>query len=97
MYPLLSKLYLVVVMLALLDFILLFAFSIYIGGDAVNGKIENGKYYVWGYKYQDGVKGFHEVSRTIFDYSKWQVYSVGATWTVMLLGTVLYKRLPTGD
>jgi hypothetical protein len=97
MYPLLSRLYLAVVVLALLDFILLIAASFYIGGDAVNGKIENGKYYVWGYQYHDGVKGFHEVSRTVFDYSRWQVYSVWSIWSVMLLGTVLYKRLPSGD
>ena len=76
MYPLLSRFYLVVVIVALLDFILLFAVSSYIGGDAVNGKIENGKYYVWGYRYQDRVKGFTEVSRSFFDFSKWQVYSV---------------------
>jgi hypothetical protein len=39
MYPLLSRVYLGAVIVALLDFILLFALSSYIGGDAVNGKI----------------------------------------------------------
>jgi hypothetical protein len=85
------------VIVALLDFVLLFAASFCIGGDAVNGKIENGKYYVWGYRHQGGVKGFTEVSRAVYDFSRWQVYSVWATWSVMLLGSVLYKRLPSGE
>ena len=97
MYPLLSKLYFVVVLLALLNFFLFEVGSFYIGGDAVNGKVENGKYYVWGYQHHDGVKGFHEVSRAVFSYSRWHVYSVIVIWTVMLLGTVLYKRLPAGE
>jgi hypothetical protein len=97
MYPSLSRLYVALVIVALLDFIFLFALSVYIGGDAVNGKIENGKYLVWGYNYHSGVKGYTEVSRAVYDFSKWQVYSVWATWSAMFLGTVLYKRLPSGD
>lgn len=93
----LSRIYFVLVIVALLDFSFLFALSFCIGGDAVNGKIENGKYYVWGAGYQYPDKGFHEVSRAVFDFSRWQVYSVWASWLVMLLGTVLYKRLPPGD
>ncbi len=93
----LSRIYLVLVIVALLDFIFLFALSFYIGGDAVNGKIENGKYFVWGAGHQYPDKGFHEVSRAVFDFSRWQVYSVWASWSFMLLGTVLYKRLPSGD
>lgn len=97
MYPLLSRLYLALVIVALLDFIFLFALSFFIGGDAVNGRIENGKYFVWGYNYHNGVKGYTEVSPGVYDFSKWQVYSVWATWSVMLVGTVLYNRLPSGD
>ncbi len=97
MYPLLSKLYLAVVIVGLLNFFLFVAGTFYIGGDAVNGKVENGKYYVWGYRHHDGVKGFTEVSRPVFDYSRWHVYSVWGSWAAMILGGVLYKRLPSGD
>ena len=97
MYPLLSRFYLILVIVALLDFIFLLGLSFYIGGDAVNGKIENGKYFVWGYNYHNGAKGYTEVSRGVYDFSKWQVYSVGATWSVMLLSTFLYNRLPPRD
>jgi hypothetical protein len=97
MYPLLSRIYFVLVTVALLDFIFLIALSFYIGGDAVNGKIENGKCLVWGYNHHNGTKGYTEVSRPVYDFSKWQVYSVLATWSVMLLGAALYKRLPSGD
>ncbi|HWG18951.1 MAG TPA: hypothetical protein VG225_00390 [Terracidiphilus sp.] len=97
MYPVLSKLYLAVVIVGLLNFFVFVAGTFYIGGDAVNGKVQNGRYYVWGYRYHDGVKGFTEVSRPVFDYSRWHVYTVWATWTVMILGGVLYSRLPAGD
>src|SRR5579871_1106735 len=96
-FPLLSRIYLGLVIAALLDFIFLIALSLYIGGDAINGKTENGKYFVWGQNYHFGPKGYTEVSRAVYDFSKWQVYSVWATWSVMLLGTVLYKKLPSGD
>jgi hypothetical protein len=96
-FPWLSRIYLVLVSAAFLDLILLIALSFHIGGDAINGKIECGKYYVWGYRYQDHIKGFTEVSRAVFELSRWQVYSVWATWSATLLGTFLYKRLPPAD
>jgi hypothetical protein len=96
-YPLLSKLYLALVIVGLLNFFLFLAATFYIGGDAVNGKVENGKYYVWGYRYHDGAKGFTQVSRGVFEYSRWHVYSVWVTWSAMIVGTVLYKRLRIAD
>lgn len=97
MYQLLSMLYLVVVIVGLLNFLLFLAGTFYIGGDAVNGEVANGKYYVWGYRYSDGFKGFSEVSRSVFEYSRWHVYSVWASFSIMMIGTFLYKRPPTGD
>ena len=80
----------------LLNFILFLAGTFYLGGDAVNGKAEHGKFYVWGYGIRErGAKGYREVSKTAFDYSRWNAYSVMVTWPVMILAGVLYKRIPS--
>jgi hypothetical protein len=80
-----------------LNFLLFLAGALYLGGDAVNGKIENGKYYLWGYSYHEGTKGYTEVSQAIFDYSRWHVYSVMTTSPLMILAGLVYKRTPAED
>jgi hypothetical protein len=69
--------------------------TFYFGGDAVNGKVEQGRYYLWGYYH--GVKGYTEVSQTVFHYSKWHTYSMLITWSLMLVASFAYwgidKRL----
>ena len=57
-----------IMMVGLLNFALFVAGAFYIGGDAWNGKVQDQKYYVWGYHH--GQKGYAEVSRRVFDYSK---------------------------
>lgn len=53
-------------------------------GDAVNGRVENGRYYVANH-------GKHtEVSKLAFTYSRWHVYSVWVTFPIaMLCGMLL--------
>ncbi len=87
----LRKLFFTVVIVGLLDFALFLAGAFYLGGDAVNGKIEAGRYYVWGYHH--GTKGYAEVSHVAFDYSKWHAYSVMVTWPLMILTSVMYERI----
>jgi hypothetical protein len=79
----LPKLCDIAMIVALLDFVLFLAGALYFGGDAVNGKIAPGRYYLWGY--HSGMKGYIEVSHTIFQYSKWHAYSVLVTWPLMLV------------
>jgi hypothetical protein len=92
----LSKLCPFVMIMGFLNFILFLAGAFYLGGDAVNGKIENGKFYVWGYNYHDGTKGYTEVSRSAFD-SRWHVYSVMTTWPLVILAGFVYKRPPAEE
>jgi len=87
----------VTMIVGILNFVLFLAGTFYLGGDAVNGKIENGKYYVWGYSFHDGRKDYHEVSKSVFDYSRWHVYSTIALWTLMLAAGIVYKRMPMED
>jgi hypothetical protein len=87
----LRKLTIVATIVGLLDFLLFLAGAFYFGGDAWNGKAEAGRYFLWGY--HNGTKGYIEVSRAVFDYSKWHVYSVMVTWTLMLLAGFASSRI----
>ncbi|MBB5060845.1 hypothetical protein HDF16_005581 [Granulicella aggregans] len=79
----LSKLAAVVAAIGLLDFISFLVGASYLGGDAVNGKIDGGRYYLYG-PYHGG-KAFHEVSQAVFDYSRWHAYSLMITWPLMIV------------
>ncbi len=68
----------------LLDFVLFLAGALYFGGDAVDGKVEAGRYYLYGYHH--GTKGYIEVSQAVFNYSKWHAYSLMVTWPLMFVG-----------
>ena len=71
---LLSRLADVVAVVGLLDFVAFVIGASYLGGDAVNGKIEGGRYYLYGPYH--GMKVYHEVSQAVFDYSRWHAYSL---------------------
>lgn len=75
--------------LGVLNFIALFVGSILIGGDAVNGKIVAGHFYL-------GSHGkFTEVDEATFTYSLWQVRSVFITQPMaMLAGYLAHKGRP---
>jgi hypothetical protein len=87
----LRKLCIVATIVGLLDFLLFLAGAFYFGGDAWNGKAEAGRYFLWGY--HNGTKGYIEVSKAVFDYSKWHVYSVMVTWTLMLMAGFASSRI----
>jgi len=87
----LRKLCGIAMVVGVLNFVLFFAETSYLGGDAVNGKAEGGKYYLWGY--HDGSKGYTEVSQAVFNFSKWHVYSMMITLPVMMLAGFAEKRM----
>lgn len=76
--------------IAIVNFLVFFVVAINIGGDAVNGKIEDGKYYVANHgKYT-------QVSKALFTYSRFHVYSVWVTHPVGIIAigllSVVEKR-----
>jgi hypothetical protein len=81
----------VAVIVGLLDFLLFLAGAFYFGGDAWNGKAEAGRYFLW--EYHNGTKGYIEVTKAVFDYSMWHVYSVMVTWPLMLLAGFASSRI----
>lgn len=60
----------------LINFLTFLAMAQYLGGDALNGKVENGHYYLFGYIYHLHSKGHTEVTEAVFTYSKWHCYSL---------------------
>ncbi len=77
--------------LTVLNFLVFVLLTLYLGGDAVNGTVENGHYYLWGYNAYNGKKGYTEVSARVFQYSKWHVYTTLIMWAIMLAGVFLLK------
>jgi hypothetical protein len=87
---LLSKLAAVVTVVGLLDFVSFLIGASYLGGDAVNGKIDGGRYYLYGPYH--GMKAYHEVSQAVFDYSRWHVYSLMIICPMMIVLSIAAKR-----
>jgi hypothetical protein len=90
-YRFLRKLFFTAVIVSILNFALFLTGTFYLGGNAIKGKIADGRYYVWGYHH--GTKGYAEVSHAVFNYSKWHANSVIVTWPFMILGCFLYERI----
>jgi hypothetical protein len=67
------------------NFVVFFIVAIAIGGDAVNGCVRNGHYFVASHG------RYTEVSRAIFNYSRWHVYSVFITQTAAILAGIVYQ------
>ena len=88
---LLSQLAAVVTAVALLDFVSYLIAASYLGGDAVNGKIEDGRYYLWGPYH--GTKAYHEVSQAVFSFSRLHTYSLFILWPLMFALIVASKRV----
>ena len=89
-YRFLRKLYFTAVTVCVLNFAVFLAGTFYLGGNAIRGKIEAGRYYVWGYHH--GINGYVQVSRAAFNYSKWHANSVIITWPFMILACFTYER-----
>ena len=87
---LLSKLAAVVTVIGLLDFVSFLIGVSYLGGDAVNGKIDGGRYYLYGPYH--GMKGYHAVSQAVFDYSRWHAYSLMIIWPLMIVLSIAAER-----
>jgi hypothetical protein len=87
---LLSKLTVVVTVIGLLDFVSFLVGASYLGGDAVNGKIGGGRFYLFGPYH--GTKAFHEVSQAIFEYSRWHAYSLIIIWPLMIVLGIAAQR-----
>jgi hypothetical protein len=83
----------VVVIGGFLNFAIFVAIACYLGGDAVNGKVEDGRYYLFGVRTASGHKVYTEVTHVVFDYSRWHVYSLFITWPFVMLAAFAQNRM----
>ena len=77
----------------LLNFVVFLIVAFHLGGDAVNGKVVGGHYYLFGLQHESGHKGYTEVSETVFNYSRWHVYSIFVTWPLMMAALFTQNRI----
>ena len=75
------------VALGIANFIVFVAISEYLGGDAVNGKLEHGRYFV------GGKDTYTEVSRPVWLYSKAHVIGVWVTHALVIVAMLLIGYL----
>ena len=85
--------YHVFAIITVVNFVIFVAVACYLGGDAVNGKMEAGRYYLFGVRAENGWKVYTEVNEAVFTYSKWHVYSIFLTWPLLMAGGVLSHLL----
>jgi hypothetical protein len=76
----------------MLNFLIFAAVAIYLGGDAVNGKVEGDRYYLFGVRTESGRKVYTEVSERVFTYSRWHVYSIFVTWPLVMVAAFASNR-----
>lgn len=82
----LDRILALIVIAVILNFFAFFAVSMSIGGDALNGRVVNGHYYL-------GPGKLKEVSPALFAYSRWHGISLFVTFPpAMLLVFVLKRR-----
>ena len=72
---------------ALVNFVAFWLIAVYLGGDAVNGRAVGEHFYLSSHG------KLTEVSESVWNYSKWHVYSVWVTHPLGLLAAFLYLRL----
>lgn len=76
--------------LAATNFLAFVAITFYLGGDALNGYVQNGHYFLG--LHSNGP--FTEVSRTVFNYSRWHALSVIVS-IGFIMAAELWRRIRT--
>ena len=73
--------------IAILNFLAFIIVALLIGGDAVNGKVADGKYYVA----EHG--NYTKVTEAVFTYSRYHCYSVWITHPVGILAIGIWSTI----
>ena len=82
-----SRICLAIFGLGIVNFVLFFIGAVYLGGDAVNGKIVDGHYFLMSHG------RYTEVSADIFNYSRWHAYSTWVTHPLAFAAGYWYYRI----
>ncbi len=60
----------------------------------MNGKIEGGRYYLWGP--YNGTKTFPKVSHAVFTFSRWHPYSLFILWPYFFIAAAIFAFISGG-
>jgi len=82
--PVFQKACAAIIFIGILNFAVFVIVASRLGGDALNGKVEGGHYYLYGVRTESGHKVYTEVSESVFTHSKWHVYSLLVTWPLVM-------------
>ncbi len=86
------------IIIGFLNFFAFVAGAYHLGGDALNGKIEAGHYYVFGVRSESGHKVYTEVSRRAYTYSRWHAITLFSSWPLMFVaGYISNKYVEIAD
>jgi len=94
--PLFPKVCVAIIAVGILNFVVFVFVASHLGGDAVNGKVEDGHYYLFGVRTESGHKVYTEVSESVFTYSKLHVYSLLASWPLVMAAGFARSRYKKG-
>ncbi len=83
----LEKICRIIGVVTILNFLIFVVISIIIGGDAVNGHVEMGRYFLSNHGQ------LTEVSYPVFVYSKIHVYSLFVTFPAWLIASIIYWNI----
>ena len=75
-----------VVAIALLNFFVFWVAAVYLGGDALNGKTDHGRFFLMSHG------PYTEVSADLFTYSKWHASSLWVTHPLAFVAAYLILR-----
>src|SRR5260370_37491514 len=83
----------VIVALGILNFLIFVAIATYLGGDAVNGKVEEGHYYLYALRIDLWRKVYTDVSERVVSYTTPHVYSIFVTCPLVLASGLALNRI----
>jgi hypothetical protein len=87
-----KKIYALLCFLVMINLFVYFVISDFMGGNAINGKIENGHYYLWGYSVTKGSKDFTEVSKLVFYYSESHFFVTYLSCAIMFTLLIFFLK-----
>jgi hypothetical protein len=82
-----------IVGLGMLNFVIYVAIAFYLGGDAVNGKREDGHYYLFGTRTVGGQKVYTEVSESVYNFSRVYTFALMGSWPFVMGAAFVRNRI----
>lgn len=81
------KMYVAIFILSMLNFAVFWLMAVHLGGDALNGHVTDGHYFLMSHG------DFTEVSEEVFNYSRWHAMSLWITHPAGAMAAVFYYKL----